>query len=542
MRVVGIRVLGALELDGDAPLSPRARIALCTLILRRPAPVPLEELADASWGPTPPSTWPSSCTPPWARSGGRYPTGRSSRRPRAGTASTCRATRWTRDEFVDGIARARGFAATGEPDRASSAFSRALAIWRGQPFANLNGWSGAASEVARLTELRLTCQEDLAEAQLAAGEHRLVASEARSLVTQDPLRERRWAILALAQYRCGRQGDALRTLRDARQLLANELGIDPGAQLADLELAILRQDPAIAAPEATPTARADCPYRGLAAFGIEDSQEFFGRTAEIDQCLDRLARTPLLVIAGPSGAGKSSLARAGVAAALEREGAEPVVLLPGPDPIGALETAIGDAPPDAAIVVDQLEDLFLSGYPDAVVRVFCRRLAAAADTRHVIVTVRADQIAGLSTDAHLAQLAERGLHLVRPLSDDQLREVIEQPARLAGLRLEHGLVELLVKEAGDGAGSLPLLSHALVETWRRRDGSVLTVDGYNASGGISAAVAQTAERVYEGTPSPTVPRVVPCSCASSHRPVRAAPSTAVSSSGPWVSRVAASAS
>ncbi|MEZ0447399.1 BTAD domain-containing putative transcriptional regulator [Cellulomonas sp. ICMP 17802] len=494
---MAVRVLGPIELDGDSSLSPRARTALCALVLRRPMAVSLDELADASWGPVPPSTWPKQLQATIGHLRKALP---------RDVVVTCPGGYRLDlpygdvdvDAFDEGVARARAFAASGEPDRAVSAYSRSLALWRGDPFAELREWDGAASEVARLTELRSTCEEDLLDARLAAGEHRTVASDARKLLEQDPLRERRWAILALAQYRCGRQGDALLTLRDARRHLVRELGVDPGAQLTELEQQILHHDPSIAAIDPAPAGRQDCPYRGLAAFGVDDSETFHGRAAEIEACLTRLHAHPLLVIAGPSGVGKSSLARAGVAAALRRQGVPPVVVMPGPDPVGGLRAAIGGAPAGAALVVDQLEDLFIGGYRAGVVREFCRVLAEATDDHLVVVTVRADQIAGLSIDPRLAQLTETGLHLVRPLTDDQLREVIEEPARQAGLRLEHGLVELLVNEAGDGAGSLPLLSHALVETWRRRDGSVLTVDGYEASGGISAAVAQTAERVYEG--------------------------------------------
>ena len=74
----------------------------------------------------------------------------------------------------------------------------------------------------------------------------------------------------------------------------------------------------------------------------------------------------------------------------------------------------------------------------------------------------------------------------------------KQPAQLAGLRLEHGLVELLVRDCEGEPGGLPLLSHALVETWRRRDGVTLTVEGYRGSGGIRGAVARSADRLYDG--------------------------------------------
>ena len=116
------------------------------------------------------------------------------------------------------------------------------------------------------------------------------------------------------------------------------------------------------------------------------------------------------------------------------------------------------------------------------------------------MAVRSDHVGGLGTEPGFSRLAERGLHLVTPLAGDALRESIEQPAELAGLRLEHGLVELLVRDCEGEPGGLPLLSHALAETWRRRDGNVLTVEGYRATGGIRGAVARSADRLYDTLP------------------------------------------
>ena len=133
---------------------------------------------------------------------------------------------------------------------------------------------------------------------------------------------------------------------------------------------------------------------------------------------------------------------------------------------------------------------------------FCRRLAGyASDRAPVVVCVRADHLAGLSIDVGFARLAEQGLHLVSPLTGDGLRAAIEQPAARAGLRLEAGLVDLLERDTEGEPGALPLLSHALAETWRRRDGHVLTVDGYRETGGIRGAVARSADRLYDSLPA-----------------------------------------
>ena len=102
----------------------------------------------------------------------------------------------------------------------------------------------------------------------------------------------------------------------------------------------------------------------------------------------------------------------------------------------------------------------------------------------------------LAAYPHLVRLVEPGLHLLTRLEQVALRDVVEGPARLAGLLLEPGLVDGLVRDVAEQPGALPLLAHALRQTWERREGRTLTVSGYQASGGIQGAVAQSAERVY----------------------------------------------
>ena len=107
----------------------------------------------------------------------------------------------------------------------------------------------------------------------------------------------------------------------------------------------------------------------------------------------------------------------------------------------------------------------------------------------------------------LARLAERGLHFVAPLAGDRLREAVEGPARVAGLRVEPGLVDLVLSDADGQPGALPLVSHALTETWHRREAGLLTVDGYRAAGGIRDAVAASAERLYESLTPRSAPQL-----------------------------------
>ena len=337
---MAIALLGPLTVDGEKPLEPRDRVALSLLAVHVGAVVSPDRFAEAIWGEEPPPSWPKQVQICVGRL--RKVLGAVAIQTVPGgyrlamsedAVDSCR--------FERLLERARMLAAAGEPERAAVTFTRALALWRGPPLADLDRWPPARVEVARLAELRLSAEEDLLQARLAGGEHREVAAEAQALVTADPLRERRWALLALSQYRGGRQGDALRSLRLARDVLAERLGVDPGPELTALEAAILRQDPALApAPDTATTGAGTCPYRGLLPYDVDDSESFFGRSADIAACLARLASAPVLVLAGPSGCGKSSLARAGLIRALRAQGRACTVMTPGDDPSAAMAQAL----------------------------------------------------------------------------------------------------------------------------------------------------------------------------------------------------------
>ena len=130
-------------------------------------------------------------------------------------------------------------------------------------------------------------------------------------------------------------------------------------------------------------------------------------------------------------------------------------------------------------MIDQFEELFTLGSPPAVVQEFCRRVAEHSLHRApVVIAVRSDHVGGLSVDPTPQPSRRAGPPPGRPAGRRRLREAIEQPAARAGLRLEPGLADVLVRDCEGEPGALPLLSHALVETWRRRDGPVLTVEGY----------------------------------------------------------------
>ena len=126
---------------------------------------------------------------------------------------------------------------------AAAHLGEALALWQGAALGDLRDEPYFESTARHLDEERVACCEDWFDARLAIGEHVDVLSEIEQHVELHPLRERAWAQLMIALYRCERQADALRRYQDARTLLAEELGIDPGPPLRALEGAILRQDP-----------------------------------------------------------------------------------------------------------------------------------------------------------------------------------------------------------------------------------------------------------------------------------------------------------
>jgi WD40 repeat protein/DNA-binding SARP family transcriptional activator len=493
---VAIAVLGPVVIEGDAAvLGPRDRVVLAALALHPGETVSAERLADALWGEGPPATWPKVIHGCVARL--RKVLGAASiETVRQGYRLVLPVEEVDAQRFERLVRRARELLTLGEPDRAAHVIGEALALWRGRALVELEGWSPGRIEAARLEELRLDAQEVLVEAALRAGRYREVLAEVQARVAEAPLRERRWALLALAQYQAGRQGEALRTLHRARTVLASELGVEPGPDLVALEAAILRQDPSLVAEVALPEPSATCPYLGLVPYDVADAEGFFGRDADVAACLRRLAAVGVLAVVGPSGSGKSSLVRAGVAAALDRDGRRVVVVTPGAQPTDAL-TVVPTTGPAPVLVVDQCEEaLTLCSDSDERARFFAA-LVAHAERASLVVALRADRLGELSAHAGFVRLIEPGLYLLGAMGEADLRAAIQGPAHQAGLLLEPGLVELLVREVEGEPGALPLLSHALRTTWERREGRTLTVDGYRDTGGIRGAVAQSAEQLYE---------------------------------------------
>jgi WD40 repeat protein len=280
-----------------------------------------------------------------------------------------------------------------------------------------------------------------------------------------------------------------------------------------------------------------CPYRGLSAYQPGDARFFFGREELAGTLAGRIAQHswqhgPLMVL-GASGVGKSSLLAAGLIPALHdgrfgqlpgSQGWQAMIVTPGTDPVGMLRSRLGPRarPPGAharhaaesrlLLIIDQFEELFTQCADPAERVEFARALrelcqpgpGGGLPPALVVAVTRADFYLECTTVPELAEALEQGPMVVGPMTAEQVRAAIERPAREAGAALESGLAARLLHDLGTGtgpdqaAGSLPLLSHALVRTWQARSGRTLTLAGYQASGGIAHAVEVTAEKVYGG--------------------------------------------
>ena len=256
------RILGPLEaLDEGrdvAPAGNKQRALLALLLLHANETLPVERLIDELWGEHPPTAAVKTLQVHVSRLRKALDAGAGNG---AGAAIVTREhgyqlrldpDRLDAHHFERLVAEGRRELATGDPKRAAAAFEAALSLWRGAPLAGLGQEAFVPREAARLEDLRLAALEDLNEAKLALGQHSELVGELEALIGEHPYRERLRAQLMLALYRCERQADALQAYQNARRTLVEELGIEPGERLRELERAVLAQDPALAAPAALP--------------------------------------------------------------------------------------------------------------------------------------------------------------------------------------------------------------------------------------------------------------------------------------------------
>jgi predicted ATPase/DNA-binding SARP family transcriptional activator len=334
---VEFAILGPLEIrDGDRTLpvaGTKQRALLAALLVHRGEVVPPDRLAQWLWAdeqPVNPRNALQSQIAQLRRTLG--PSGR--------TLLVSRPPGYVLDVddgdldaagFERDVEAARAAAAAGDSETARQRLDVALARWRGPALVDVADQAFATATVARLEQLRAAAREERIEAGLAAGRHAELVPELEALVAEHPLRERLRAQLMLALYRCGRQAEALEVFHDARRVLDEELGVDPGPELTRRHEAVLRQED----PDAPPPSRAGAstgpqvadapPGGGLARRRRRlpaTLTSFVGRGAERDQLLALLHHDRLVTLTGPGGVGKTRLALE-TAHALQRAGGRP---------------------------------------------------------------------------------------------------------------------------------------------------------------------------------------------------------------------------
>jgi YVTN family beta-propeller protein len=272
------RILGPLEVrDGSRRLvlgGERQRAVLAILLLHRNEVVSADRLIDELWGETPPAgarqtlrAYVSKLRRAMVTNGATPAVDPGSEREPGDGVLVTRGHGYVLevlpgeldlDRFADAAERGRDALATGRPVDAARLLREALALWRGPSLAEFSYEGFAQNAMAQLEELHLAAVEERVEADLVLGQARELVGELRDLVARHPLRERLRGQLMLALYRSGRQAEALAVYQDFRRMLSEELGLEPGAGLQQLEVAILARDPAL-----------DLPAAGRASVAIE---------------------------------------------------------------------------------------------------------------------------------------------------------------------------------------------------------------------------------------------------------------------------------
>jgi DNA-binding SARP family transcriptional activator/WD40 repeat protein len=315
---VTFRVLGTLEVDGPngaiAVGGPKERAVLALLLARANVSVSVDALVDSIWAGDPPRTAERTLRAYVARLRRALEPERASGAPNTLLVTDRGGYRLSIDDdqldarrFESLVRRGIDRHRDGQADAAASTLRSALALWRGEPYGEFPDAEPCAAEARRLTDLYRSAIEARVDADLAAGRSGELVPELEGLVREQPFHERLWGQLIIALYRSGRQRDALDAYQRARTVLADELGIEPGPELRQLEAAVLAQDPSL--DRTKPLARRTSGFPlALEAIG----PAFVGRERELDWLRSAWARAVsgdggFVSVLGPEGMGKTRL-------------------------------------------------------------------------------------------------------------------------------------------------------------------------------------------------------------------------------------------
>ncbi|WP_062431245.1 BTAD domain-containing putative transcriptional regulator [Herbidospora daliensis] len=466
-----IRALGPLDVPGAEALtrSGNARRLLAALLVRSPGVVAADTLADVVWQGAPPARADAALQTVVSRLRTQLRAAGlgdvlHTRHP--GYALVVDPAWFDVTAFEDLAERGRGLLAT-RPREALALLDEGLALWRGGAYAEYAHEDFAMAEVARLTELRLSAQEDHAEAALRLNRPEEALATLERVIAESPMRERSRGQLMLALYRLGRQVEALAAYRAYRTMLDEELGLEPQQALRDLETRILRHDPALHPREAAEPA----------------STSLVGRDRLLAELRARLERARVVTLTGPGGVGKTRLA-----AEVSDDGAlvDLSSLPTGAQVAGAMLTALGVHLVDGSPPLDRLVD-YLRPRDTLLVLDNCEHVVESA--------------------AEAAQAIAAACPAVRILATSRLPLglPVEQIVPVPPLGAE--AVELLRLRAAALAPGVDVAGDAAEELCRRLDGIPLAIElaagrlrvmspaGILASGGLlRTSYRQAADR------------------------------------------------
>lgn len=443
-----LRVLGPLELVGDdataVPLGgAQLRRALATLALHAPSSTPVDVLNDVLWPEGPPS------------SNALQATVSKLRKTIAPITIDATASAYSLTLGPAGIdahhfekltSSGRDAAADGRHEAAVEQLDVALTMWRGRPFDDLADLPIGQAPAARLSSLRESAISTRLECNLSLGRLDVAAAELEALTVSEPFVERWWALLMLSRYRQNRQADALRAYQQARSILADELGLEPGPELRQLESRILQHDPSLGPASSGRLAQ---PVRVQPARTVTLPQRlmsFVGRDRHIESLSFLLAEERLITVLGPGGAGKTSLSIE-VARRVAATMSPRVVLIElasvprGGDVMAAVAAVVspgngelrsGAAPSNE---LDRIVDA-LGDQPLLLILDNCEHVVAEAAEFAAAVLRQAPSIRILATSREPLAVPGERIWPIPPLTADESFELLRARAASAGVELE----------------------------------------------------------------------------------------------------------
>jgi predicted ATPase/DNA-binding SARP family transcriptional activator len=476
-----VRLLGHLEVEiAGEPVSfegAKQRRLFAALALRAPDVVSADELVEVLWGDEPPAGTSQALQKQISRLRARLVD--------AGSVVCHHAPGYALGidplmidfrRFEELLRGARLALARGDPERAAADLHTALALWRGEALADYRFDEFAQREIARLEDLRIEALEERLAAELAGGGGEELVGELQALVAEHPLRERLRGQLMVALYRAGRQAEALETMRVGRQLLVDELGIEPGPALRQLERMILAHDSALTA---------DRPGVGLAGRLPAPANETIGRGGDLagigELLLDRDVR--LVTLVGPSGVGKTRLAlEAGRAVAARFPAGAVHVGLDGAEDAGVLvpetASALGVVAATAAELGGRLAMVTRGAPALLVLDGFDRYLEDAGQVGELLAAVA--DLTVLATSRSPLRLTAEHVYRVEPLAAPNAaalfiararavlgdRALDDDPAIVSAICARLDGLPLAIELAAERARLLPL--RALLERLEHR--------------------------------------------------------------------------